>query len=88
MEFEIRRQTELRSKKWGVYDLSGNLIEGGFSSMAAALRNQKIHEVAYSSHLCGDECAGISDCPEEPCHCEVGLALLQERASMRSEIDR
>lgn len=33
----VRRQTELRSRQWGIY-LDGDLVEGGFFSLAQAKR--------------------------------------------------
>jgi hypothetical protein len=38
--------------------------------------------------LCGEEECDITQCPEEPYHCEFGLEQLQERASMRAELAR
>ena len=35
MEIIIKRQTEFGSRQWGVY-VDGKLVEGGFSSRAAA----------------------------------------------------
>jgi hypothetical protein len=41
----------------------------------------------YKDHLCGEEC-DISQCPEEPAHCEYGLTQLQGRAEMRADLAR
>lgn len=35
--------------------------------------------------LCGEEECDITQCPEEPCHCEYGMEELQCRAEMRYE---
>lgn len=37
------------------------------------------------NNMCGDECMGLKDCPEEPCHCETGMDLLRERAEGKEE---
>ena len=38
--------------------------------------------------LCGDEECCIDQCPDEPCHCEYGLEILQQRAELRAELAR
>ena len=38
-----------------------------------------------ATNLCGEECMWLADCPEEPRHCETGIALLQEKAEGREE---
>ena len=39
----------------------------------------------YKDHLCGEEC-NITQCPEDPCHCEHGMDQLRERAEMRADL--
>lgn len=41
----------------------------------------------YKDHLCGDEC-DISQCPEEPCHCDYGMTQLSNRAEIRTGLAR
>ena len=38
--------------------------------------------------LCGDEECCIEQCPDEMCHCEYGLQILQQRAELRAELTR
>jgi hypothetical protein len=41
-----------------------------------------------SDKLCGEDECDIEQCPDEPCHCDDGLMILQERAELRAELGR
>jgi len=41
-----------------------------------------------SRMLCDQGECTFPDCPDEPCHCEYGLDILQARAELRAELSR
>lgn len=48
-QFTVRRQTELRSRQFGVY-LNGKLWEGGYFSQAAAESQAAIQQTLADKH--------------------------------------
>lgn len=80
------------ARKSGYFIDTGKRVPSGFCvaeiwKMKGAKKEKPKPKNKYKNHLCGEEC-DISQCPEEPCHCEYGMTQLMDRAEMRADLAR
>lgn len=91
----LKKRPDLKNDILDLYQLcTGEIEDGGSETHEIELCMRDIKELMegkmseeYKDHLCGEEC-DISQCPEEPCHCEYGMTQLMDRAEMRADLAR